>query len=50
MVTRTWDKEVFEIVQEVQKRDKWATIIVGGCCKTRPQDIARLSERIKQGM
>lgn len=43
-----WDEEVFDILQEVQQRDKWAGIIVGGCCKTRPQNIAQLKRRIDQ--
>lgn len=42
-----WEEEMFDIVHEVQERDKWAGIVVGGCCKTRPQQIARLSEKIK---
>ncbi|ERF70678.1 hypothetical protein EPUS_02544 [Endocarpon pusillum Z07020] len=42
-----WEDEMFDIVHEVQERDKWAGIVVGGCCKTRPQHIARLSEKIK---
>ncbi len=44
---RSWEEDMFDAVHEVQKRDKWAGIIVGGCCKTRPQQIAQLSERIK---
>jgi homocysteine S-methyltransferase len=48
LAVRDWDEEMFDIVQEVKNRDKWAGIIVGGCCKTKPQHIARLSERIKQ--
>ncbi len=44
---RDWEEDMFDVVHEVQKRDKWAGIIAGGCCKTRPQNIARLSERIK---
>jgi homocysteine S-methyltransferase len=47
-VVRKWDEEMFDIVQEVENRDKWAGIIVGGCCKTKSQHIARLSERIRQ--
>ena len=48
ITVRDWDEEMFDIVQEVEKRDKWAGIIVGGCCKTKPQHIARLSERFKE--
>lgn len=44
---RSWEEEMFDIVHEARNRDKWAGIIVGGCCKTRPQHIARLSDRIK---
>ncbi len=44
---REWEEEMLDIVHEVQERDKWAGIIVGGCCKTRPQNIARLSKQIK---
>ena len=42
-----WEEEMLDIVHEVQERDMWAGIVVGGCCKTRPQHIARLSEQIK---
>jgi homocysteine S-methyltransferase len=45
---RDWHEEMFDIVQEVEDRDKWAGIIVGGCCKTKPQHIARLSKRVRE--
>jgi homocysteine S-methyltransferase len=45
--SRSWDEEVFEIMQEVKKRNNWAGIIVGGCCKTKPEDIARLRDRLE---
>lgn len=47
-IVRDWDEEMFDILQEVQRRDKWAGIIVGGCCKTKPPNIARLRKRIDQ--
>jgi homocysteine S-methyltransferase len=46
-VVRQWDEELFSIVQNVRTREKWAGVIVGGCCKTKPQHISRLRERIK---
>lgn len=43
-----WDEEVFNILKEVQERNQWAGVIVGGCCKTKPQDIARLREQLNE--
>ena len=44
-----WDEEMFNMVREVQTRNKWAGIIVGGCCKTQPHNIAQLRKRLDSG-
>jgi homocysteine S-methyltransferase len=41
-----WDEQVFDIVQEVTERGKWAGLIVGGCCKTTPGHIAKLRKKL----
>lgn len=45
---RVWNEEIFAMVEEVQQRDRWAGIIVGGCCKTTPRDIAALKRRFEE--
>lgn len=37
---------MFEIVQATKERGLWRAIIVGGCCKTVPEDIRKLKQRI----
>ncbi|KAK5937892.1 AdoMet-homocysteine methyltransferase [Knufia obscura] len=41
-----WAEQVWDVVQEVKHRGKWSGIVVGGCCKTGPEDIAKLRRRI----
>ncbi|KAK5956110.1 AdoMet-homocysteine methyltransferase [Knufia fluminis] len=41
-----WAEQVWDVVQEVKQRGKWSGIVVGGCCKTGPEDIAKLRKRI----
>ena len=41
-----WDEEVWAIVQAAKQRGRWKGIVVGGCCKTGPSDIASLRKRI----
>ena len=43
---RSWDEEIFEIVKETKQRGLWPGILVGGCCRTSPDDIKRLRIRI----
>ena len=43
---KAWDEEVFEIVKRTRERGFWEGIVVGGCCKTSPEDIAHLRKRI----
>ncbi|MCJ1252813.1 hypothetical protein MMC24_000619 [Lignoscripta atroalba] len=43
-----WDEEVFEVVKGTRERALWAGIMVGGCCKTAPEDIGRLHARIDE--
>lgn len=41
-----WDEQVWSVVEEVRQRGRWSGIVVGGCCKTGPAEIASLRERI----
>jgi homocysteine S-methyltransferase len=41
-----WDEAVFRLVQDVQSRARWFSIIVGGCCKVSPLNIRKLRSRI----
>lgn len=43
-----WDEQMFELVREIQQRGKWEGILVGGCCKTTPEHIAKLRKRIDE--
>ncbi|RDW64177.1 hypothetical protein BP5796_10679 [Coleophoma crateriformis] len=43
-----WDERIFDIVSKVEQRDLWSSIVVGGCCKTTPNDIGKLRKRIDQ--
>ena len=49
--TSSWDEEVAMIVRRASERAFWKGILVGGCCKTTPDHIARLRARmIDQGL
>lgn len=37
-----WEVELARVVDGTRKRGKWASILVGGCCKTTDADIRRL--------
>jgi len=41
-----WDERVWEVVEEVKRRQQWKGIVVGGCCKTGAADIAKLRNKI----
>ncbi|RDL36811.1 uncharacterized protein BP5553_06163 [Venustampulla echinocandica] len=41
-----WEEAVFSIVKRTRERGMWKAIVVGGCCKTTPDDIAILRKRI----
>ncbi|KAH8904980.1 Homocysteine S-methyltransferase [Coniochaeta sp. PMI_546] len=43
---RSWESQVAEVVKATQRRASWNTIVVGGCCKATPEDIARLREAL----
>ncbi|MCJ1421826.1 hypothetical protein MMC32_008193 [Xylographa parallela] len=45
---RSWDEEIFEIVNKTRHRGLWPGILVGGCCRTSPDDIGRLRMRINK--
>lgn len=44
---RPWHEHVAQIVREAQDRHMWRSIIVGGCCKTTPEHIARLRQSLE---
>ncbi|KAK6515916.1 AdoMet-homocysteine methyltransferase [Arthrobotrys megalospora] len=39
-----WCKLLMEIVEEAKNEGCWGSVIVGGCCKTTPEHIAKLAE------
>ena len=41
-----WDEQIWSVVQEVKQSQKWKGIVVGGCCKTGPDNISNLRKRI----
>lgn len=43
---RTWAVQLAEIVGV--RKDKWSGVLVGGCCKTGPEDIRSLAELVKE--
>ena len=43
-----WDEVVEGVVKEAWERGVWSEIFVGGCCKTGPEDIGRLREKLDQ--
>jgi len=45
---KAWDEAVEGVVKGVWERGVWREIFVGGCCKTGPEDIGRLKERLDQ--
>ena len=50
-ILSSWDEEVARIVRRACERSFWNGILVGGCCKTTPDHIARLRARlIDQGL
>ncbi|KAH7417493.1 Homocysteine S-methyltransferase [Cadophora sp. MPI-SDFR-AT-0126] len=44
----SWDETVFGIMDRARKRGLWKGILVGGCCKTTPDDISKLRRRIDE--
>ncbi|RMD40375.1 hypothetical protein DV735_g4749, partial [Chaetothyriales sp. CBS 134920] len=45
--SKPWSELVAEIVQEVQQRGKWKSLIVGGCCKVSPAMIKDLHTKLE---
>lgn len=37
-----WEKQLAAVVQQTQRRGRWNSIVVGGCCRAKPEDIRRL--------
>lgn len=44
---KPWDIKLAEIVAETRERGQWSGIIVGGCCKTTPEDIGKLRAKLE---
>jgi homocysteine S-methyltransferase len=43
---KCWNETLFDLVQNVQSRARWFSIIVGGCCKVPPVEIGKLRARM----
>lgn len=45
-----WDETIYGIVNRARERRLWKQILVGGCCKTTPEDVGKLRKRIDSGL
>ncbi|KZF19515.1 Homocysteine S-methyltransferase [Xylona heveae TC161] len=45
---KPWGEEMYELVTEVQERGAWPGLLVGGCCKAGPDDIALLRRKLDE--
>lgn len=45
---RAWDEDVARVVQETRRRACWKGILVGGCCKSTPENIGKLRVSIDE--
>ncbi|OJJ51794.1 hypothetical protein ASPZODRAFT_149001 [Penicilliopsis zonata CBS 506.65] len=45
-VTRPWEDVFWETVQAARQRGLWEGVMIGGCCRTGPKDIAALRRKI----
>lgn len=43
-----WAHHLGDIVLAVARRQKWSSILVGGCCKASAEDIRNLAQYIRQ--
>ncbi|KAL8693360.1 MAG: hypothetical protein Q9218_001797 [Villophora microphyllina] len=43
---RSWHEELAEIIIRTAERGRWHGILVGGCCKTTPDDIKKLRAQL----
>lgn len=41
-----WETRYAEIVHRIQSRQRWQSIVAGGCCKATHQDIANLRRAV----
>lgn len=44
----SWAEEMATLVHDICKRGCWKEIIVGGCCRTMPEDIKALGDRLRE--
>lgn len=49
-LTRPWEDVFWDIVEGVKQRGTWEGVIIGGCCRTGPGDIAALARKIDVGV
>lgn len=40
-----WDEILWQVVQDAMKRGRWDGFVVGGCCKTGSEEIAKLRKQ-----
>ncbi|KAL8853825.1 MAG: hypothetical protein Q9221_001296 [Calogaya cf. arnoldii] len=43
---RPWHEELAQIITKTAERGRWKGILVGGCCKTTPDDIRKLRSKL----
>ncbi|KAL8657767.1 MAG: hypothetical protein Q9226_001583 [Calogaya cf. arnoldii] len=43
---RPWHEELAQIITKTAERGRWKGILVGGCCKTTPDDIRKLRSQL----
>ncbi|MCJ1473684.1 hypothetical protein MMC13_002335 [Lambiella insularis] len=44
----SWAEEILEIVNHTREKGKWSGVLLGGCCKTSPNDIKELKRRTER--
>lgn len=44
-----WEQHLGEVVLDTARRQRWRTILVGGCCKASHSDIWKLVNYIRSG-
>ncbi|KAI1074553.1 Homocysteine S-methyltransferase [Whalleya microplaca] len=45
----SWERQLADCVKNAQSQHYWRSVVVGGCCKARHQDITRLREALRDG-
>ncbi|KAK4173871.1 putative homocysteine S-methyltransferase [Triangularia setosa] len=42
----SWEHQLAKVVKETRTSGHWSSILVGGCCRTTPENISRLREAV----